>query len=180
MTPKNFTIIALRLIAIYLFFRLIPLIQSLIYIIRDTEFLNVSAIRYGSIQLVLYIMAIIILFKYSHLIANKIVISVPDESVKTTWTSINLLSILIAASAVLALLLAIPKFISQVYGFSNFYQNRLLFQPEKQRIDESIFEIIGTTLQIVIACIFFYNAKRIAFFWEKYNPQTNSKEIESE
>jgi uncharacterized membrane protein YidH (DUF202 family) len=120
-------------------------------------------------------MAIIILFKYSHLIANKIVISIPDESVKTTWTSINLLSILIAASAVLAVLLAIPKFISQVYGFSNFYQNRLLFQPEKQRINESIFEIIGTTLQIVFACIFFYNAKRIAFFGKNIIPKLIQK-----
>jgi len=171
MTPKTITIIALRLIAIYLFFKLITAIQTLVYSFAKTEFAPWEAARFSLVLIVLYIMAIIILFKYSGQIADKVIQTVPEETVQSNWTPISILSILIAGSAVLTILSAIPRLISQLYGLSTIYQYKMIYLSEKKMINDSIVGLVGTILQIVIAGIVFINAKRISEYWE----QTTSK-----
>ena len=131
MTPKTITIIALRLLAVYLCFDLIPSVQRVLFSLRDAEFASWDAFRFNLVLIVLYIMAIIILFKYSGSIANKVINSIPEETVHSNWNPTNILSILIAGSAVLTILSAIPRFINQLYGLFTVYQNKLIYLPEK-------------------------------------------------
>jgi hypothetical protein len=174
MTPKTITIIALRLIAVYLFFELIPSVQRVLFSLRDTEFASWEATRFSLVLIVLYIMAIIILFKYSGPIANKVINTIPEETVQSNWTPINILSILIAGSAVLTILSAIPRFISQLYGLLTVYQNKLIYLTEKKMFNDSFIGIIGTVLQIVVAGIVFINAERIALYWEQITNKNKS------
>jgi hypothetical protein len=174
MTPKTITIIALRLIAVYLFFDLIPSVQRAIFSLRDTEFGSWEAAKFNLVLIVLYIMAIIILFKYSEWIANKVINTVPEETAQSNWTPINILSILIAGSAVLTILSAIPRFISQLYGLLTVYHNKLTYLPQKEMFNDSLIGIIGTVLQVVVAGIVFINAERIALFWEQTINKTKS------
>jgi hypothetical protein len=174
MTPKTITIIALRLLAVYLFFDLIPSIQRLIFTLRDSEFASWEATRFNVVLDVLYIMAIIILFKYSEWIANKVINTIPEESVQSNWNPTNILSILIAGSAVLTILSAIPRFISHLYGLLTVYQNKLIYLPEKKMFNDSLIGVIGTVLQGVVAGIVFLNAERIALFWEQTTNKNKS------
>jgi multisubunit Na+/H+ antiporter MnhB subunit len=176
MTAKTITIIALRLIAVYLFFQLIPAIQSLIYSLTKTEFETWEKVRFSLVLIVLYIMAIIILFKYSVQIADKVIATVPEETVQSNWTPLDILSILIAGSAVLTILSAIPRLITQLYGLSSLYQSKLIYLPEKNMINDSIVGFVGTLLQIVIAGIVFINAKRISEYWEQTTTKNKSDE----
>jgi hypothetical protein len=104
MTPKTLTLIALRLIAVYLFFQLIPSVQTVIFSLRDTKFASWDAIRFNLVLIVLYIMAIVVLFKYSGPIAAKVINTIPEETDQPNWNPTNILSILIAGSAVLTII----------------------------------------------------------------------------
>jgi multisubunit Na+/H+ antiporter MnhB subunit len=119
-------------------------------------------------------MAIIVLFKYSGPIANKVINSIPEETVQSNWNPTNVLSILIAGSAVLTILSAIPRFINQLYGLLTVNQNKLSYLSEKKMFNDSFIGIIGTVLQIVIAGIVFINAQRIAEYWEQTTNKNKS------
>jgi hypothetical protein len=115
----------------------------------------------------LYLVPAIILFFYSNSVAGKITNDIPNEIIKSDLNSINLLSILISASAVFVIISSIPGFINQLYSLITFYQTELMLEAEKYRFNQSIIGVLGITFEIVIAVIVFFKSKKLASYWEK-------------
>jgi hypothetical protein len=168
MNIKIIITIALRLLAIYLFFKILPSIGLTLYnLVVQPEYSTFEMIGYQLAISGLYIVVMIILVKYSKTLAEIISKDLPDEPINSPLESINLLSVLIAASAVFVLISSIPTLINQAYGFIIFYQSELESSTEKQRFNNLIVGLFGVTFQIVVASIIFINSKKLAAFWEK-------------
>jgi hypothetical protein len=168
MNSKSLTVIALRFLVIYLFFQIIPSVGFTLYsIVVEPESRTFSIIGYQLAMVTLYLVPAIILFFYSNSVARKITNDIPNEIIKSDLNSINLLSILISASAVFVIISSIPGFINQLYSLITFYQTELLLEAEKYRFNQSIIGVLGITFEIVIAVIVFIKSKKLASYWEK-------------
>lgn len=168
MNPQTFAVIGLRLLAVYLFFQIIPFIGYLLYSIVRSNHLSESTIWHQVYMMTLYTISVILLFVYTVPIAKKIAGSFTNETVEINMTSENLLSIIIAGSAVFVIISTIPVFLNQFYYFIEFYQTNLQFQPEKKRFNDSIVGMIGVMFQIIVAFVVFIKSKIIARYWENF------------
>lgn len=167
MNAKIFTIIILKIFAIYLFFQAVPLIGDFIYSFSEPEIRTTSVLVYFILQFVIYLLLAFLLFKFSTPIAEFLLRNVPDGSTETISLNKTLLPILIAACAIYYLLSAIPQLVSQLYTMYSFYQEDLMTQTEKDRINKIILRFIGVVFQIVVSALVFLKSNKLARFWEK-------------
>lgn len=167
MNPKTFTIILLKIFAIYLFFQAVPILGDFIYSFTESEVRTASVIGYFILQIGIYVISIFALFKFSNPIAEFMLRSIPDDSNEIISVNTSLLRILIAACAVYYFLSAIPQLVSQIYTMFSFYQEELMTQTEKNRITKLVLRFISVVFQIVVSALVFLKSNEIAQFWEK-------------
>ena len=167
MNPKTFTIILLKLFSIYLFFQAVPVLGDFIYSFTESEVRTVSVIGYFILQIGIYLISVFVLFKFSNPIAEFMLRNVHDDSNEIISVNKTLLPILIAACAVYYFLSAIPQLVSQLYTMFSFYQEELMTQTEKERINKIVLRFISVVFQIVVSALVFLKSNKIAQFWEK-------------
>lgn len=168
MTPKTITMIALRLFAVYILFEIISSIGISISTLIRPEFRSFEVIEYQVFQISIYIITVIVLYTYSGKIADKITKPISNEKVKTNWTSVELLTILIIAVSIFTIISAIPWVVNQLnavltsvqIGFGKSLQT-------KQRFDMFFFGLLAAFLQIIISIILIWKAKSLAIYLEK-------------
>ena len=159
---------------------MLPVLVWTVHSLANPQGPTGSALIYQFSQIGLYLIAIILLFKYSIPIANIIIKPIEDDSADDIKKNTNLLAIFIAGIALYIIVESLPSFMNQVYTFINYYQDELLNIPEKTRFIKTLLSLIGVVLEMLVAFILFIKARKIAETWEDIqnkNQPSSEKEL---
>lgn len=153
----------LRLFAFYILFTIAASIGSVISTVVNPEYRTFEMIEYHVFQISIYVLISILLYRYSERIADKVARFIPDKKMKTSWTPVELLTILILAISVFSIIEAIPSFINQLNAAFTSFQNGLNeWTPMRRRFNMILFGLLGASLKIIVSIVSIAKAKTFA------------------
>jgi hypothetical protein len=168
MTPKTITMLALRLFAVYILFELVSSIALTLSALLKPEYRSFDMLEYQLMQVLLYVIAIIVLYTYSEKIADKITKVMPTEKVDTNKTSVEILAALIIAISVFTIISTVPWVVNQLHAFlTTLHSGYTETLGEKQRFNGIIFGLLGVFLQIIVSIVLIFKARSVAIYFEK-------------
>ena len=173
MTPKTITVIALRLLAVYVAIQMIASFAISLYGLMNMPELSIfDAIKSQLLMFAVYFLLLFVLFKYSEHIASKITQHLPDDSVGINLGSVELLATLIAAGGLLSIVASIPMLINQLTSVVAFWDSELAQTlPLKRQLTQSAAGLLGATIEVAVTVVLVMKAKQLAQYWDNIQRQ---------
>jgi len=177
MTPKTWSILAIRLIVVYLLLASVSSIGFAIYGIVVFDRSEIPGAVYQLIIPASYFIVLLVLLTYAEPIAARISKGLGESNTKITWTKTELLSVIIAGISAFVILSAIPTLVNQLYSILEYDRNMSSHYPESERFNRLFLGIMGSLAQISVAVWSLYRAKRIASLWEQWQSSAASPAV---
>ena len=168
MTPKTLSILAVRLMVVFLLLEGVSPIGYTIYNMVLWKREGIEDSFYGLIPSLCYLIILLLLLKLSNSIGDRVSKGIEPKDIQTTWTRTELLSVAIAAISVLIVLSAIPNLVNQVHGTLEYYERFQPILPEKERLNRAFFAILGSIVQVGVGVYSYFRATYFARLWEKW------------
>lgn len=166
---KNLTIVGLRLIAIWFFFKALSYIQFLPMYFTD-QYQNFSTAGIGMLSVFLiYILAAGILFFKAPVFSSKISGNFDETSLQINNYQ-KFAAILFAAVGLLIFFHALESFINNIGSIFN--DRAVNLQAPNRLISEISILLFGGAIQMIIGACLFIGAKKVANWWHDFRNWT--------
>ena len=168
-TPLRFCILAIRLVALFMFFSSLSYVGYLLNALVNRGPWSDAASGPQAAILVVYVIVLMILFRYPEPIARILSKGVPRINARSRWTRVELLAAIIAGVAAYEILSSIPAVFSQLYGILTHYAYLTDERAaEKERFNLLVVGICGTALRIGISGLVFVKSGHVAALWDQW------------
>jgi hypothetical protein len=169
MANRMFIVLVLRLIVLFLLFQSLSSIGAAVYALAIPDSHTSDFVGFQLSMSLAYFVALLILFKYASPIAEKVSKGISEDVIHTRWSSVELLTIVLAGVAAYIILSSVPIVVNQVFGIAGYYSwNRSFDYIPKGRLNDLFIGLLGTFIKIGVATIVFVKAKRVATLWEHW------------
>ena len=169
MSNRTFIVLSLRLIILLLLFQSLSSVGAVIYSLAIPDSHSFEFVGFQLSVSVVYLVALLALFKYENRIADRISKGVSESMVQSSWTSAQLMTIVLSGVAAFVLLSSIPIVINQLYSIVGYFSlNRSFDYIPKNRLNDLFVGFLGTILKLVVAATVFVKARRVASLWERW------------
>jgi hypothetical protein len=168
-TPLRFCILAIRLVALFMFFSSLSYVGYLLNAVVNRGPWSDAVAGPQAAILVVYVIVLMILLRYPEPIARVLSRGVPRIGVRSRWTRVDLLAAIIAGVAAYEILSSIPAVFSQLYGLLTHYASLTEEgAAEKERFNLLVVGICGTALRIGISGFVFVKSGQVAVLWDQW------------
>ncbi len=175
-TPFKFSMLAIRTVALFLFFSSLSYVSYLLVDLVERTPLSEATVGPYAAVILIYAIVLWVLIRHPEPIARVLSGGVPRFTTRSRWTKAELLATIIAAVAVYEILSGIPSLFSQIYGIFGRYSDMLGYgAPEKARFNLLVVGLFGSILKIVAASIVFLRSDELAAFWDRQQGGTALK-----
>ena len=174
MTPKSWTILAIRAIVLIIFFQALGALGYSVYEIGVAAYPNTLALHYELAISIVYIIILFLLLVFSDRVAKALSTGLRARGTLSGWNELKVTAIAIFAVSGYIILSAIPRLSSNLIEIVARYDHEMTEgSAEKYRFNTLLFGLIGSVIQIAVASYVFVKAKYFARVWNRWQRVTS-------